>query len=114
MMTSVFIKKCWRRHSNFLNYSRTETDDSSFYPHASSSRRLSSDIFSDQQSQDSFFVTKNKTESVNPASLGVIPEVTQQDITDITPSGDIRDFDSSTGINNVLKKIKFIYCFFLF
>lgn len=76
---------------------RTDTDDSSFFPHASSSRRLSSDIFSEQQSQDSFFVTKNKIESTNPANLGVIPEVTQANITDITPSGDIKEFDSTEG-----------------
>lgn len=66
-------------------------------PPASSSRRLSSEIFGEQQSQDSFFVTKNKTESVNPVSLDVIPEVGQADVTDITPSGDLQNFDSTTG-----------------
>lgn len=75
---------------------RIETDDS-FIPHASSSRRLSSDIFNDQQSQDSFFITKNKTEPVNSASLDAIPEMAQADVTDITPSGDIKDLDSTTG-----------------
>lgn len=79
---------------------RTDTDDSSFFPHASSSRRFSSDIFNEQQSQDSFFVTKNKTESINPASLGVIPEVTQANITDITPSGDLKEFDNTEGRKN--------------
>ncbi|CAG9820659.1 unnamed protein product [Phaedon cochleariae] len=59
------------------NTTRADTDDSSFCPHASSSRRLSSDIFSDQQSQDSFFITKSRMDSATASSnLGIITETT--------------------------------------
>lgn len=76
-----------------------DADDSSFNPYASSSRRLSLDVFSDQQSQDSFFVTKNRTESVNVApQLDSIPEVGQSDSNlEITPSGNLEDLEDSKG-----------------
>ncbi|KAJ8978797.1 hypothetical protein NQ317_015522 [Molorchus minor] len=79
------------------NITRVDTDDSSFYPYASSSRRLSSDIFSEQQSQDRLFVTNSKTESINvaPPQLDIIHEDPKVSYVDITPSGNLDDLDDS-------------------
>ncbi|KAG5900057.1 hypothetical protein JTB14_016031 [Gonioctena quinquepunctata] len=74
------------------NSTRTDTDDSSFYPYASSSRRLSSDISREQQSQDSFFDTKNKSES---AALEPSLEYSEITTIDVTPSGCLEDLDST-------------------
>lgn len=73
-------------------------NDESFSPHATSSRRFSTDIFNDQQSNDSFFVTKNKSqfESHVQSNLEIIPEssytqdgdVSESNL-EITPSGEI-------------------------
>lgn len=83
-----------------------DNDDSSFNPYASSSRRLSSDVFSDQQSQDSFFVTKNKTESLSiPPQLDRIPEVGKSSNLDITPSGNMEDLENSKGKMKFLKVV---------
>nr|CAI5856430.1 unnamed protein product [Callosobruchus analis] len=68
------------------NVTRVDSDDSSFYPHASSSKRFSSDIFADQQSQDKLFVTGSTNNSnVFPSSTETssISEVTNKIISDI-------------------------------
>ncbi|CAH1962932.1 unnamed protein product [Acanthoscelides obtectus] len=68
------------------NVTRVDSDDSSFYPHASSSKRFSSDIFAEQQSQDKLFVTGSTTESsVFPSSAesSSITELTNKIISDI-------------------------------
>ncbi|XP_018568410.1 WASH complex subunit 2 [Anoplophora glabripennis] len=86
------------------NVTRVDTDESFFNPYASSSRRLSSDVFSDQQSQDSFFVTKNKTESVSVVPpLDKIPEVSKFSNLDITPSGNLEDLEDSKGDSSVFQ-----------
>ncbi|KAB0791810.1 hypothetical protein PPYR_03610 [Photinus pyralis] len=73
-------------------------NDESFSPHATSSRRFSTDIFSDQQSNDSFFVTKNKSqfEPHVQSNLEIIPETSytqdgdvSESNLEITPSGEI-------------------------
>lgn len=82
-----------------VNY-RLETDDSSsFYPYASSTRRLSSDIFSDEQSQDSFFVTKNRTDSIAP----ILEQITENSESEskidyLTTSGLEEDFEGSSSV----------------
>jgi len=79
-----------------------ETDDSSsFYPYASSTRRLSSDIFADEQSQDSFFVTKNRTDSIAPAPI--LEQITENSegeskIEYLTTSGLEEDFEGSSSV----------------
>nr|CAH7769666.1 unnamed protein product [Callosobruchus chinensis] len=68
------------------NVTRLDSDDSSFYPHASSSKRFSSDIFAEQQSQDKLFVTGSTIHSnVFPSSTesSSISEVTNKIISDI-------------------------------
>ncbi|KAK4885466.1 hypothetical protein RN001_001737 [Aquatica leii] len=84
------------------DFSTRVATDESFSPYASSSRRFSSDIFNEQQSNDSFFVTKNEVQS----NLEIIPEASyiqtsdsSQSIIEITPSGCIDDlFTDSTSI----------------
>ncbi|KAJ8963320.1 hypothetical protein NQ318_018789 [Aromia moschata] len=82
-----------------LRPDEVEAVDSTFCPYASSSRRLSSDIFSEEHSQDSLFVAKNKTDSTSlaPPSLDVIPEDAKVTHIDITPSGRLEDLEQSTG-----------------
>ncbi|CAH1099543.1 unnamed protein product [Psylliodes chrysocephalus] len=81
-----------RDHRN----TRIDTLESSFTPYASSSRRLSSDIFSDQQSQDSFFLTKNKAESTaNRSHLEIITEDSKMSTIDVTPSGELEESTTS-------------------
>lgn len=87
-----------------------ETDDS-FNPFASSSRRFSSDIFNEQQSSDSFFVTKNKSQvdtHVTQSNLGSIKEIPDPQVdassysnVEITPSGNVDDLfsDSTISVN---------------
>ncbi|VEN44424.1 unnamed protein product [Callosobruchus maculatus] len=68
------------------NVTRVDSDDSSFYPHASSSKRFSSDIFAEQQSQDKLFLTGSTIHSdVFPASTesSSISEVTNKILSDI-------------------------------
>ncbi|CAG9770116.1 unnamed protein product [Ceutorhynchus assimilis] len=87
-----------------LNVTRVEADDSSFNPHASSSRRLSSDIFNEQQSQDSFFVTKNHTENAQTSNLQKIAETPDESISKIenlTPSGNLEDLEGSSVFEKV-------------
>ncbi|KAF5286996.1 hypothetical protein FQA39_LY16110 [Lamprigera yunnana] len=78
-------------------------NDESFSPHASSSRRFSSDIFNEQQSNDSFFVTKNKSHVDTHSTLHIIPEVASeitQSSFEITPSGKEDELftESSVGV----------------
>nr|XP_023017779.1 WASH complex subunit 2 isoform X2 [Leptinotarsa decemlineata] len=75
---------------------RVYTDDSSFYPYASSSRRLSSDIFSEQQYQDSLFVTKSGADSATvPSNLDIIQEVSNISTVNITPSENIPGMETT-------------------
>ncbi|CAH0548990.1 unnamed protein product, partial [Brassicogethes aeneus] len=86
------------------NATRSDLDADSFNPYASSSRRLSSDIFNDQQSNDSFLVTKNKSEIPTMESIAETSiknggdasnkEDSESNV-DITPSGDVEDFNST-------------------
>ncbi|KAF2882466.1 hypothetical protein ILUMI_23691 [Ignelater luminosus] len=88
---------------------RAETDDS-FNPFASSSRRFSSDIFNEQQSSDSFFVTKNKShidiQYATQSNLGSIKEIPDPQLdassysnVEITPSGNVDDLFSDSTIS---------------
>ncbi|XP_050312174.1 WASH complex subunit 2 isoform X2 [Anthonomus grandis grandis] len=88
-----------------INATRADTDtESSFNPYASSSRRLSSDIFNEQQSQDSFFVTKNHPENQSqPSGLNQISEMPEESVSKLenfTPSGQMADFDASDSVFN--------------
>ncbi|KAF7283622.1 hypothetical protein GWI33_023260 [Rhynchophorus ferrugineus] len=76
-----------------LKITRIDTDDFSFDPHDSSSRRLFSDIHNERQSQD-IFVTKNSNENTNPSNLVPVLEDSSSKIDYITPIDSCRDLTS--------------------
>lgn len=69
--------------------------DDTFAPYASSSRRLSTSIFSEEQSNDNFFITRTKSvgEATGPRhTLGDISEDSKsasESFLEITPSGNL-------------------------
>ncbi|XP_030757396.1 WASH complex subunit 2 [Sitophilus oryzae] len=89
--SGIVVKDC-------EDVTRVEGDDSSFYPYASSSRRFSSDLFREQQGQDSFQITKNIT-AENSMKIQPILENNAEKhdnstkIDCFTPSGTLGDFE---------------------
>ncbi|KAL3271274.1 hypothetical protein HHI36_021765 [Cryptolaemus montrouzieri] len=74
----------------------------SFDPSLTSSRRLSSDLFSEIQNNDSLFSSKHQGNSSVIGTTQGIPEISDilsEDNTDITPSGNPDDLYSSMSVN---------------
>ncbi|KRT85057.1 hypothetical protein AMK59_1991, partial [Oryctes borbonicus] len=88
---------------------RLDTDTSSFYPYATSSRRFSNDLFNEEQSNDSLFSAKNNINSFEPNIPPSITEDTEESLSnvDITPSGKLEDVYSEASLSRNPKSVTF-------
>lgn len=90
-------------------FCRLDTDTSSFYPYATSSRRFSNDLLGEEQSADSLFGGKNNFLEPNiPSSILEGPEDSLS-TTDITPSGKLEDIYSESSELLRPKSVTFEY-----